>query len=224
MKTNQKIFIFIFILLAIITSFVIYNMMREPVVEKEEIIPINVGLFFSEPPGPGGTTLVGEHQYIITQGDMTHLNDLPNNWSYGNECGEENFTEGWCYGNLDLKGDCYIRYGKLTVFGEVIYNGFTIDDTECPESQLVIEETLDLTERNSEIFSYYPNPVSDIINIDGPNLKTLDVFNIEARRVLTIELTNQINRLDISGLSSGTYLFRVTNTEGGTETKRIIKD
>lgn len=171
----------------------------------------------------GGTIDLGNYQYVITEGDFTHLNDLTWGWSYGNPCGVEFFTEGIVYGDLILSGDCFIRYGKLTVYGEVIYNGYTIDTSECTESDLVIEGTLTLNNENSEIFSYYPNPVNNIINIKGDNLKFLDVYDATAKKLFRYKLHPQSNIVNLNTLSAGMYFFTVTDDNGGSETKKIIK-
>lgn len=206
MKLNILITVFSIVILSLLMSHS----------KESTLIPI-------EETPQGGTIDLGNYQYIITEGDFTHLNELPWGWSYGNPCGVEYFTEGWVYGNLEINGDCFIRYGKLTVYGEVIYNGFTIDATECAESELVIEETLTLNDENSEIFSYYPNPASNIINIKGNDLKTLDVYNATAKRIFRYDLYPQTNTIDISSLTAGIYFFTVRDNNGGSETKRIIK-
>lgn len=215
---------FLLILLGVIIScfavFVFLFFINNHTADSERVFHQDEFTTFT--PVQGGTTHLGNHQYIVTQGDFTHLNDLPEKWSYGNPCGEDFFIEGWVYDDLLLKDDVTIYNGKLTVYGDVIYNGFNIF-LECPNSELILEEILVLDDKNSDIFSYYPNPASDLINIKGSGLKSLDVYDTNAKTLMKMDLTTDFIQVHISEWESGLYFFTVRNDNGGSETKKIIK-
>lgn len=82
--------------------------------------------------------------------------------------------------------------------------------------------TLGIATTENNLFTIYPNPSSDIINIEVPNnqpiIKTT-INNILGQTILTFENTTM---LDVSSLTKGTYLITV-ETESGKETQRIIK-
>ena len=70
--------------------------------------------------------------------------------------------------------------------------------------------------------SMYPNPANNFINISTPEeISSVEVYNIVGKRVLSIKNLKN-NQVDISNLSSGMYMLRLTN---GTSiaTKKIIK-
>ena len=79
---------------------------------------------------------------------------------------------------------------------------------------------------NNLKFTISPNPVTSIINlklstnlIDG-NIK---IFDVLGKQVLTKELnSDNLTQINISNLSKGMYLLKVT-TEENTQTKRFIK-
>jgi hypothetical protein len=54
----------------------------------------------------------------------------------------------------------------------------------------------------------YPNPVKSIISFDNEEFQQMEVMDIQGRRLGCYELFNGTNTLDLSFLSSGTYLIR----------------
>ena len=75
-----------------------------------------------------------------------------------------------------------------------------------------------------EGLSIYPNPTSlDYIYIKNNEQVKVEVFNVLGKRVLqnTIETSNP--KLDISSLSSGMYLLRISNQDQST-TRKMIKN
>jgi hypothetical protein len=83
--------------------------------------------------------------------------------------------------------------------------------------------TLGLSDMTSYDFAYYPNPAKDILNITSKkSVESVQVFNLAGQEVLANGkvMNGQIN---ISALSQGTYVFRVTLQGGQVETFKIIK-
>lgn len=64
----------------------------------------------------------------------------------------------------------------------------------------------------------YPNPASDVIYIDGVEATEVRVYNVTGQLLKTVKGTNDIN---VSDLSTGTYLLRVTDTEGRVIGRRL---
>lgn len=76
---------------------------------------------------------------------------------------------------------------------------------------------------NSFDFAYYPNPVKDILNIESEKaVESIDAFNLAGQKVISnIKLTQ--GKVNLSSLTPGTYVFRVTLQGGQLETFKIIK-
>lgn len=71
----------------------------------------------------------------------------------------------------------------------------------------------------------YPNPASDAINIHLPiyfKSGSLEVFDLEGKKMFSENLTFSGNRFDISGLPQGVYAFRIKNQEAVLETGKLI--
>lgn len=76
---------------------------------------------------------------------------------------------------------------------------------------------------NDKAFSYYPNPVKDILNLSyDKNITNVAVYNVLGQEIMIKNNNANQSQLDMSSLSSGTYLVRVTadNTQ---KTFKVIK-
>lgn len=74
-------------------------------------------------------------------------------------------------------------------------------------------------------FTVYPNPVKDYLNVatkDNTTIKEATLFNILGTQVLK---TNNLleGRLDLSGLSAGSYFLSLKDENNGTATIKVIK-
>jgi hypothetical protein len=80
--------------------------------------------------------------------------------------------------------------------------------------------------KNVISFSIFPNPVTSILNIQFSKSLTvgnIKVFDILGKQLLNEEInSNNLTQLNVSNLSKGMYLIKVTSGEN-TQTKRFIK-
>jgi hypothetical protein len=76
----------------------------------------------------------------------------------------------------------------------------------------------DLSPAASGIY-VYPNPTANRVYIQADNLIKAVLFDLMGRKVLE---TNQ-DQIDISNMSSGSYILQVTTQNNTTETFKIIK-
>ena len=66
----------------------------------------------------------------------------------------------------------------------------------------------------------YPNPVSNILNIESPNaISEIVLFNLNGKQIHS----SSLEKIDLSPLDSGIYLLKVKTQSGNSFTKRIIK-
>ncbi|OBX23126.1 MULTISPECIES: T9SS type A sorting domain-containing protein [Bizionia] len=110
----------------------------------------------------------------------------------------------------------YIRMEVLTNHGEV-QTGFA----EIAFSST--GPTLSVERANATVFSIYPNPAQGSVNVSS-NLEQatqLGIYDITGKLVLSNTISFGNNRLNISSLSSGVYLMRVS-TSTKTVTKKLV--
>lgn len=108
--------------------------------------------------------------------------------------------------------------------GQTIYVAFRHHD--CTDQfrlnidDIHVGNTLGIENAENEAnVAIYPNPVRNMLNIEGNNVKNVEVIDMDGRVVLTNDRAGQI---DMSNLSDGVYMVRVMS-ENGVSTKKIVK-
>lgn len=104
----------------------------------------------------------------------------------------------------------YVAFRHYDITDMFIIN---LDDIRVGTSTAGIENA---EESNVAIF---PNPVRDMLTIEGNNVKSVEVIDMDGRVVLT---NDHAGKLDMSELSDGVYMVRVMS-ENGVSTKKIVK-
>jgi hypothetical protein len=104
-----------------------------------------------------------------------------------------------------------------------IYNNVTIN-----QRLLVVEgSSLAVNSFNNGVFSIYPNPTKEVINIQlqdnlAITLKSAIVYDLAGRMVLTTtDLTQPIN---VGKLSTGTYILQITDSDNKHYGQKFIKE
>lgn len=70
----------------------------------------------------------------------------------------------------------------------------------------------------------YPNPVNDILNLSFDNqITTVSIYNIVGQEVITKAVNSNETSINVAGLTTGTYLVKLTTTEGITIDRKMIK-
>lgn len=83
--------------------------------------------------------------------------------------------------------------------------------------------TLDVAQNNVQLFSVYPNPASEVVNVAGINqvgLVNYKIFAIDGKQIKEGKVEN--SQVDLTSLSNGLYLLQL-ETEGKIEIKKISK-
>jgi hypothetical protein len=89
---------------------------------------------------------------------------------------------------------------------------------------IVIDTVLSNNTFDNSSFSYYPNPVKGILTLDyNQNISNVAVFNLLGQQVITKTVNANQSKIDMSNLSAGTYLVKVT-ADNQTKTIKIIKE
>lgn len=101
-----------------------------------------------------------------------------------------------------------------------------VADVGFPEAKhiidLVVNETLAVGDNLAEMVSVYPNPTSDILNINLPSsveVKTSSLVDMLGRTA-NVALSN--GQMNLSGLSAGVYFLQL-DTNLGSYTQKIVK-
>lgn len=89
---------------------------------------------------------------------------------------------------------------------------------------VVQDATLSLTESAFDGFSYYPNPIKNVLNLKATqNIDALEVYNLLGQNVLALQPNASQMQMDMSTLSTGLYVLKAT-IGNQTETYKIVKE
>lgn len=85
---------------------------------------------------------------------------------------------------------------------------------------------VNIQEASNADFAVYPNPASDVIKIDlkkETNNASVSIIDAAGRTVLSQELNNQFNEINIASLDQGIYFVRVSNAGSVKSEKVVVK-
>lgn len=72
-------------------------------------------------------------------------------------------------------------------------------------------------------FMAYPNPVKDLLNLYyAENITSIEVFNLLGQQVIAKAINAQKGQVDMSGLSAGSYLVKIT-ADNQVQTIKVVK-
>ncbi|MBC8882694.1 T9SS type A sorting domain-containing protein [Flavobacterium piscinae] len=73
-------------------------------------------------------------------------------------------------------------------------------------------------------FKYYPNPVKDVLNLSYiSSISNVSVINLLGQQVFAKNVNANESQLDLSSLTAGTYLVKVTTEDNLEKTIKIVK-
>lgn len=85
------------------------------------------------------------------------------------------------------------------------------------------KSTLGVAENSLEDFTFYPNPVKDILNLSTQNtVENVAIYSLLGQEVIQVSPKQKSPSLNISSLASGVYVMKV-EVDGQTGTYKIIK-
>lgn len=113
------------------------------------------------------------------------------------------------YVNYTIKN----RYEEALVSVKNAYRNGGSHFIEWPCAHLDIEEV-----PSEGVVNVYPNPVSDVLNIQADNVQKVELMDMSGRRILTTDK----EQIDVRRLHAGAYFVRVI-TSRNTTIKRVVK-
>ena len=89
--------------------------------------------------------------------------------------------------------------------------------------QFTITTTLSTENTTLDAFSFYPNPVEDIMHLDHFEIQKVSIYNIIGQLVAVKNFDNQAtNTIDLSELESGIYILQLKN-DTAEKTIKVVK-
>lgn len=79
-----------------------------------------------------------------------------------------------------------------------------------------------LNTSSRQTFSLTPNPTSSWVNIKGEDMARVQITDLAGRILLSKAINQREETLNVSTLQNGTYILRVTNKEGISQTQKLL--
>ena len=176
-----------------------------------------------------GINLVAGQSYAISYrygGASTDTFFYNNNLivKYGTQASAENMTLDVA-AHMDFATDTPIA-NTATITAPttgVYYFGFNVTSPNNSYfmfvDDIVIDAALSSATNHKERFSYYPNPVKEVLNIGYTDTITaVEIYNMMGQKVFTTKGSNATLQIDMSSFTNGAYLVKIT---AGTVVKNI---
>ncbi|WP_298156022.1 choice-of-anchor J domain-containing protein [Flavobacterium sp.] len=88
---------------------------------------------------------------------------------------------------------------------------------------IMVDTALSTGGVTNDRFNYYPNPVKDYLNLTNTkNISSVTVYNLLGQRVLENDVNANNAKIDMSALSAGNYIVKVT-ADGMTKSIKVVK-
>ena len=198
------------------------------------IVGTNASATDSTPPTPGCANYAG--------GDVWYTVTIPDSGSLTLETGTGTITDTGMavYSGSDCNtltlvacdDDASVNglYSKITLTGrpagEVLYvNAWEYGNDFLGTFQIsAYDGSLATTSFDSANFTYYPNPVKNILNLSyTQNITSVAVFNLLGQQVASKVVNANQSQIDMSELPTGAYLVKVTS-DNQVKTIKVMKE
>lgn len=113
--------------------------------------------------------------------------------------------------------------GTVLITGEDYFATLTDGDCVSDSFKVTVDVVLGKDDFHKNTFSYYPNPVKDILNISYTSaISSVELYNMIGQQVIKKEINQKDSQIDTSALPAGAYLLKVS-AEDASKTIKIIK-
>ena len=113
-------------------------------------------------------------------------------------------------GNETSLSDDHVMYSNDAVVGSLL------------EPVVLHFGPLGLSDAMQSMVSVYPNPSSDVFNVEGAGIEKYEVINSFGQIVYSKVVNNDFVQIDLSNHATGTYLLRII-TKDRVITNQLIK-
>ncbi|MFO7790320.1 MAG: T9SS type A sorting domain-containing protein [Bacteroidales bacterium] len=131
----------------------------------------------------------------------------------------ENLEVNWMEGSYDGN-----TQGTYSINGELILTpGILNPNSLMAEVDVTVDEQSAITENVHQKINIYPNPASNLVNIESQHLmKEVTLLDITGRKLITKQVDAKASNINVGSIPEGYYMLHVTTTENDYTVKLIV--
>jgi hypothetical protein len=124
---------------------------------------------------------------------------------------------GTCGALTQVTGSCNTGAATASLTGlntasRYYIRAFSTTTTTRGSFDLAVTSTLASNSYDNGSFSYYPNPVKNILNLSyNQEISNVEVLNLLGQRINNFKVSSNQTQVDMSNLAVGTYIVKVTS-------------
>lgn len=80
-----------------------------------------------------------------------------------------------------------------------------------------------VAENQENVYNIYPNPTNGNITICGEEIDMVEVYNICGQKVMTVEANSNNVNVNMSELTTGVYMVKITDKNGNETVNKVVK-
>jgi hypothetical protein len=160
-----------------------------------------------------GTVLASGGPYQILAGSSATQIHVENVVVPANECVRFTLRDAMGDGICCTSGNGY--YIVKDSHNHTLFGDNSDGDFGAEVSHLISVKSLDGVEDQAEQrLQIYPNPTSGVLNIQGEDMRSIEVYNTIGQRIMVQAVSGDATQISTEGLNSGMYFLRVVATDG----------
>lgn len=129
----------------------------------------------------------------------------------------------WYANEADVEAGPALPAGTVLVSGQTYYVTQTVGDCTSEPLAITVDVVLGKEDFDIASFSYYPNPVNDVLNISySSDITSVTVYNMVGQKVITLQPNSSEVKVDMTTLSDGIYTVNVASGNA-VKTIRVIR-
>lgn len=160
-----------------------------------------------------GTVLASGGPYQILAGSTATQIHVENVVVPANECVRFTLRDAMGDGICCTSGNGY--YIVKDSHNHTLFGDNSDGDFGAEVSHLISVKALDgMDDQAEQRLQIYPNPTSGVLNIQGEDMRSIEVYNTIGQRIMVQAVNGNATQISTEGLNSGMYFLRVVATDG----------
>lgn len=150
----------------------------------------------------------GDSQIVVGSGSFTQM-DRITSWSQ--------FSVTIDYNTTDVPDTALIIITSGSDVASTINSALLLDDVDFANTAVGI-----ISPSNIEPLSIYPNPANGFVLLNSASSQHFNLFSLEGKLVLSTDLIEGLNRIDLEGISKGLYVVSTIDAKGNARYGKLL--